>query len=91
MSTRNLYDLTRKHLRLFACQKQDNFCNILWLNQLTHRNNRYDDFGKIIINPTCLSRTWSHTIHGNAILCYFKGDAACECCDASVERLIILP
>ena len=79
MPTRHLDNLTCNHLSLLTGQKQNGFCNILRLDQLAHRDNRYDFFCEIIVNPPCLSRTWSHTVHGNAVFCYFKCDATCEC------------
>ena len=78
MSARHFDYLPREHIGLLTGQEQDSVGNIFRLNQFAHGDDRDNLLLKIGIYPAGLSRAGGNTVHADAILRHFEGDAAGE-------------
>ena len=70
--------LAGQHPCLLAGKKQNGFGDVLWLDQLSHRDQWNDYLLKFRIDPSGLGGTGSNTVDGNAILCHFQGKSQCS-------------
>ena len=99
--------LAGQHSCLLAGKEQNGFSDILWLDQLSHGDQRNNLLLKLRVDPSGLGGSGGNAVDGDTILCHFQGNAAGQrlhgCLAgtvgdlpgktwaASVERLMILP